>query len=75
MIISLITLLCGILLIFNPFSVATFATKVVGILLFIYGVMDITSTIRISKTLKEKFKELEDKKVKEADVIEDNTKK
>lgn len=75
MILSLITLLCGILLIFNPFSGAEFITKVVGILLFIYGVMDITSTLRIRKTLKEFQKALDNKNVKEADVIEDNTKK
>lgn len=75
MILSLITLLCGILLIFNPFSGAEFITKVVGILLFIYGVMDITSTLRIRKTLKEFQKALDNKNVKEADVVEDNTKK
>ena len=75
LILSLITLLCGILLIFNPFKGAEFITKVGGVLLFIYGVMDITSTLRIRKTLKEVQNVIEDKNVKEADVIEDNTKK
>ena len=37
--------------------------------------MDITSTLRIRKTLKEVQNVIEDKNVKEADVIEDNTKK
>ena len=74
MILSLVTLLCGILLIFNPFSGAEFITKVVGILLFIYGITDIISTLRIKKTFKEVQNILDNKKVKEADVIEDKTK-
>ena len=71
-ILSSITLLCGILLIFNPFAGAEFITKVVGILLFVYAVLDIISTIRISKTIKEVKNELTEKIV-EADVVEDKT--
>ncbi len=74
MILSLITLLCGVLLIFNPFRGAEFITKVVGILLFIYGILDITSTLRIKKTVKNIQKAIE-QKIPEADVIEDNTHK
>ena len=42
MIISLITTICGIILIFNPFSGAVLITRVVGILILIYAVLDIS---------------------------------
>ena len=73
MILSIMALLCGIVLIFNPFSGAEFITKVVGILLFVYAILDIFSTLRIKKTVKTISKEL-DTKVVEAEVIEDKTK-
>ena len=75
MIFSLITLLCGILLIFNPFAGAELFTKIVGVLLFIYGITDMISSLRIRKTFKEIQNILENKNIKEADVIEDKTKK
>ncbi len=74
MIMALITLLCGILLVFNPFSGAEFITKVVGVLLFIYAVTDIISSLRIRKTVKNIQKVIENNTVKEAEVIEDKTK-
>ncbi len=74
MIMALITLLCGLLLVFNPFSGAEFITKVVGVLLFIYAVTDIISSLRIRKTVKNIQKVIENNTVKEAEVIEDKTK-
>ena len=71
-ILALVTMLCGVLLIFNPFAGAAFITKVVGVLLFIYAVLDIVSTFKIRKTIKTIDKVIE-QKVVEADVIEDNT--
>lgn len=75
MILSLVTLLCGILLIFNPFKGAEFFVKAVGVLLFIYGITDFISTLRLRKTIKNIQNLLEGNDVKEADVIEDKTKK
>ena len=72
MIFSLLALLCGILLIFNPFAGATFITKVVGVLLFIYALIDIISTIRIKNTVDAVHKALTEK-IQEADIVEDNT--
>lgn len=79
LIVSLITLVCGVFLIFNPFAGAEFITKLIGIILLVYGIIDIVSTIRIYKTIKELHpedkkdnKKIEDT-VKEAEVIEDNT--
>jgi uncharacterized membrane protein HdeD (DUF308 family) len=74
-IISLITLLCGVMLVINPFAGATFITKVVGILLLVYAILDIISTVRISRTVKSIFndnKQIEEK-IADAVVIEDNT--
>jgi len=79
LVVSLVALVCGVLLIFNPFAGAEFITKIIGIILVVYAVLDIISTIRISKELKETFgKTKEDKKklkdsIQEAEVIEDNT--
>ena len=78
LVVALIALVCGVLLIFNPFAGAEFITKIIGAILLIYAILDIISTIRISKVLKETFgtnkkKKIEDK-IPEADVIEDNTK-
>lgn len=80
LIVALVALICGVLLIFNPFAGAEFITKIIGIILVIYAILDIVSTIRISKELKETFgKVKEDKKklkdsIPEAEVVEDNTK-
>ena len=73
-IISIITLICGVMLVINPFKGAEFITKVVGILLFIYAILDIISTIRISKTIKDIFNDKQIvEKVPEAVIVEDNT--
>ena len=80
LVVALIALVCGVLLIFNPFAGAEFITKIIGIILVVYAILDIVSTIRISKELKETFgKVKEDKKklkdtIVEAEVVEDNTK-
>ncbi len=79
LVVALVALVCGVLLIFNPFAGAEFITKIIGIILVVYAVLDIVSTIRISKELKETFgKAKDDKKklkdsIQEAEVIEDNT--
>ena len=79
LVVALIALVCGVLLIFNPFAGAEFITKIIGIILLVYAILDIISTIRISKELKETFgKVKEDKKklkdsIQEAEVIEENT--
>lgn len=73
-VISLITMLCGILLIFNPFAGAKFILRIVGALIFVYAVLDIISTFRIRKTIKPVKKAIKDNtKIVEAEVIEDNT--
>ena len=81
LVVALIALICGVLLIFNPFAGAEFITKIIGAILVIYAILDIVSTIRISKELKETFgKAKEEKKklkdsIQEAEIVEDNTSK
>ena len=52
MILSLVSTLCGVLLVFNPFKGAAFITKLIGILILVYAMLDIVSTITIKNTVK-----------------------
>lgn len=72
MIISILTLLCGVLLVFNPFKGAELFTKTIGILILVYGVLDIISTLTISRTVKSINKGIEEK-ITEADIVEETT--
>ena len=80
LIVAILTLVCGVLLIFNPFAGAEFITKIIGGILLIYAILDIISTVRISKELKETFGKAKDEKkklkdsIQEAEIVEDNTK-
>lgn len=78
MIVSIISTLCGIILIFNPFKGAIVFTKVVGIFIVAYSILDAISTITIKRNVKIIHNAIE-KVVTEADVIEEieekNTKK
>jgi uncharacterized membrane protein HdeD (DUF308 family) len=51
LIMSIITIICGLVLIFNPFKGAILLTRIVGILIIIYALLDIISTITIRNTL------------------------
>ena len=52
MVISLISTLCGIVLLFNPFKALTSFTKVVGIFIVIYAALDMISTFTIKRNVK-----------------------
>ncbi len=52
MIISIISTLCGIVLLFNPFKAISYFTKVVGIFIVIYAILDMISTFTIKKNVK-----------------------
>lgn len=69
MILSLISTLCGVLLIFNPFKGAAFLTRLIGFLILLYAVLDIISTITIKSTVK-KIKTAINEGIEEAKVIE-----
>ena len=69
-VLATVTMLCGILLIFNLFQGAVFITKVVGILILVYAVLDIISTLSIKSTVNKIHKSIEEHIV-EADVLEE----
>ena len=73
-ILLLITCICGVVLIFNPFSGAKILAKIIGIIILIYAILDIVSTFKIQKIIKKRNIKDNDI-VTEATVIEDKTKK
>mgnify|MGYP004680233807 CR=1 FL=1 len=52
MIISIISVICGVILLFNPFKGAVIITQTIGIFIIIYAVLDIVSTYIIKKNAK-----------------------
>ncbi len=52
LILSFITLVCGVILIFNPFEGAVVLTQVIGIFIIIYSVLDVIECYIIKKNLK-----------------------
>jgi len=52
LVLSIIMTICGVLLIFNPFQGAIFITRIVGIFILVYAVLDLISTFVIINTLK-----------------------
>lgn len=75
MILAFITLLFGVTLLFNPFRGAEFISKIIGILLFVYAIIDIVSTLKIKKRVVsfDRLIQENSSSVQEADVIEDHT--
>lgn len=74
MIISIISTLCGLILLFNPFAGAVILTKIVGGFIIIYALLDIFSTYTIKKNVVE-IKNVLEKDVMEAEVINEKEKK
>ena len=72
---SLITTICGLILIFKPFTGAIVATKVIGAIVLIYAILNIISTFTIRKEVLRLHKALTDanneKITREAEVVEE----
>ncbi len=47
---SLLSLICGLVILFNPFKTASVVTQMIGIFILVYAVLDILSTIMLKKT-------------------------
>lgn len=71
--ISILTILCGTLLIFNPFVGAVYFTKIVGVLIFVYALLDIISTVSLKNTVSQIHDAIEEG-IKEADITEEDSK-
>lgn len=52
LVIGCLALLCGIILIFNPFKGAVIITKVIGIFLIIYAILDLVSGFMVNRVVK-----------------------
>lgn len=52
-IIAIVTLILGVLLVFNPFGGVIAITKLIGIFLVIYAILDIVNNINIKKKVKD----------------------
>lgn len=70
MVISLISTLCGIVLLFNPFKGAVMFTKVVGTFIVIYSVLDMISTFTIKRNVTLIHEAIEEKII-DAEVIDE----
>ena len=72
---SLITTICGLILIFKPFTGAIVATKIIGVIVLIYAILNIISTFTIRKEVLRLHKALTDanneKITREAEVVEE----
>lgn len=51
-IISVIILICGLLLIFNPFGGAVMLTKLIGIFVIVYSILDLIECYTLKRTVK-----------------------
>ena len=47
---SFLSLVCGLIILFNPFKTASLVTQMVGIMILIYAVLDLVSTFLLKKT-------------------------
>lgn len=47
---ALLSLICGVVLLFNPFKGAVIITKVIGIFLVMYAILDVCNTIVLKKS-------------------------
>ena len=47
---ALLSLICGVVLLFNPFKGAVIITKVIGIFLVMYAILDICNTVVLKKS-------------------------
>lgn len=74
LILSIVMSICGVTLIFNPFKGAVFLTRIVGIFILIYSILDLISTMVIRNSFK-KVASIVEENIKDAEVIEENTDK
>lgn len=72
LVLSVVMIVCGVVLIFNPFKGAVLLTRIVGIFILIYSVLDLISTFVISKTFNKIHNQIEEN-IKDAEVIEEKT--
>lgn len=75
MIIAIVSAICGVILLFNPFAGAVLIMKIVGIFIVVYSVLDIVSTVIIKKNVDEFKTVIDSVEVEEAEIVEEKPKK
>lgn len=75
MIISIISTIFGVILLFNPFEAALGIMKIIGIFIIAYAILDLISTIAIKSSVSKIYKAVEET-ITDAEVVdeEDNNK-
>lgn len=73
LVVSLLTTICGLVLMFNPFAAATLITRIVGIIILLYAILDIISSITIRKNIAKLHISIEENTsvTNEAEVVEE----
>lgn len=70
MVLSIVSTICGLVLLFNPFKAISYFTKVVGVFIIIYAVLDMISTYTIKRNVKMFQKSIEES-ITEAVVVDE----
>ncbi len=73
LLLSIIMTICGIVLIFNPFEGAIVLTRIVGVCILIYAVLDLVSTFVIRNTFKKIHEEINKKMIEDAEVLDEES--
>lgn len=71
MLVSIISTLCGVILLFNPFKAAIGIMKIIGIFIIIYAVLDIISTLAIKSSVT-KIKKAMEETIADAEIISED---
>ena len=74
LVVSIFTTLCGLLLMFNPFTGAVLLTRIVGAIILVYALLDIISSLVIRKNVIKIQKALDESTTNEAEVVEEKNK-
>lgn len=74
LVVSIFTTLCGLLLMFNPFTGAVLLTRIVGVIILVYALLDIISSLVIRKNVIKIQKALDESTTNEAEVVEEKNK-
>lgn len=74
MVIAIISTICGVVLLFNPFAGAVLIMRIVGIFILAYSLLDIVSTVIIKKNVNDFKTVIDSANVKEAEIVKEDKK-
>ena len=70
-VLAIITTICGVVLLFNPFAGAVFIMRIIGLFIIIYSILDFVSTFIIKKNIDNFVNAYNDNNVIEAEVVKE----